>query len=716
MIRHVVSGAALCFALSACGGGNGASPVPRVPNASARVTLLINVPPKTAAAGRRPLYVSSATQSMSISINGGTAVTANLTPASPNCTSSGPVLTCTVAVDAPVGNDTFAVTLFDGQSGAGNALSRATVPATIVAGQNNTVSMTLNGIVASIVLSFASAPAPIQGSPATFPLSVAAKDAAGSTIIGDPYDSPITLSGTDTSGAARLSATTVSSPSDAVNVVYNGAVIPSVTFSAAASGVVPANVRSAVLPPPKTPHTVDWPTFNIDSQRSGFNASEGTLGRTNAAGLHQLWSFSLDAPFTDTQPTVATNVLVNGIYIDLVFVGDEHAGFYAINAATGARVWKRQLVSNNDALTHPAQPCDDIPDKIFGVTGTPAIERARNRIYVADAKSLYALDMSTGAAASGWPAQGVTVVTDPTQDHVYSAVTLDIANARAYVTTASFCDYTPGPGGARAVSTDSATVVAGPLYLVPPAPNVFGGGIWGPGGLSIDPRSSATLYAGVGSKTGFASGIANAIIRLTSDLSYPSSTSVNTPPATIGDADFGSSPLVYQDGGSSCLAAEQKSGILYTYSLDAIGSGPVESLKIGAGAVNGVDLGTPAHANHMVFVQNATNGTAPFMHGLLAFNVLPGCHLGLAWQTSIGATSNGTFIAPYSPPIVANGVVYVTDGLGKTLYAIDAQSGAILWRFVAAGAMFIAPTVANGELFATSWDFSGRGHLYAFGP
>jgi hypothetical protein len=116
--RFVVKSAlALVFvvSLSACGGGRsvpggGATPTPPVTTASLTVTILL--PKATSNAARRPAYVSSATQSMKITIGGGTPVVANLTAASPNCTSGASGLSCTVNVPAPVGTDTIAVQLY----------------------------------------------------------------------------------------------------------------------------------------------------------------------------------------------------------------------------------------------------------------------------------------------------------------------------------------------------------------------------------------------------------------------------------------------------------------------------------------------------------------------------------------------------------------------------------------------------------------------------
>src|SRR5665213_1421627 len=145
----------------------------------------------------------------------------------------------------------------------------------------------------------------------------------------------IALEGGD--AAMALSSATVSSPSDAVSVTYNGA--PGIAAVKITAGTgTPAVSASVTLPAPRTPNTTDWTTFGFDNQRTGSNPSETVLGTLAASqGLHLKWSAKIPgATFADTQPLVATNVLVNGVYHDLVIVGDERGGLTAFNAADGS--------------------------------------------------------------------------------------------------------------------------------------------------------------------------------------------------------------------------------------------------------------------------------------------------------------------------------------------------------------------------------------------
>ena len=67
-----------------------------------------------------------------------------------------------------------------------------------------------------------------------------------------------------------------------------------------------------------------------------------------------------------------------------------------------------------------------------------------------------------------------------------------------------------------------------------------------------------------------------------------------------------------------------------------------------------------------------------------------------------------------TPPVAANGVVYLATGGGAQVFAMDATSGQVLWT---SGSLinkpiFAAPTVVNGQLFVAAYD----NKIYAFGP
>ncbi|MHB8148279.1 MAG: hypothetical protein ACYDGM_13615 [Vulcanimicrobiaceae bacterium] len=239
MKRLAIAGAVLlAFALADCGQhAQSITPSGPATYGFGNATFIIKVPQATTTSLSKPKYISPATQSVTITVNGvSTPTTVNLTPSSPNCTTpSGGTLTCTASVSAPIGSDTFTLTTFDKTNGAGNQLSTGTVTATIASGTTNNVAVTLNGVVASVSVSLANTAPPV-GASATIPLTVTAKDADGDTIVGPGnYTPTITLSSSDSTNAA-LSVTTVSAPGATVTVTYSGAAITSATITATITG------------------------------------------------------------------------------------------------------------------------------------------------------------------------------------------------------------------------------------------------------------------------------------------------------------------------------------------------------------------------------------------------------------------------------------------------------------------------------------------------
>lgn len=441
---------------------------------------------------------------------------------------------------------------------------------------------------------------------------------------------------------------------------------------------------------------VDWSSYGFDVLRSGYNPSETVIGTGNVGTLHQAWSYDLDA-VTIAQPAVASGVLVHGTPTDVVYQGSEHGHLVALNAVDGSLVWDRDL---GDVDTN----CGDMPDTIFGVSGTPVIDRATNRLYETGGDgAVYALDLSTGTTVAGWP---VPITTDPAHEHVYGGITM--LAGKLYVATASYCDITPYHG--HIVEIDAATHSRIGVWWTVGHGAVSGGGIWGPGGVSIDPSTRHVFTATGNALTdpeSYRSG--EHVVELTASLR---GVGRNYPGLTGGDVDFGATPLLYQAPGCPPqVVAKNKSGVLVVYTRGALDAGPTQRLQVGNindWQFNGIPAYSPV--THMVYIGNSSN-SGPFVEGMVALSVQGDCTLALQWQNSI--SDPGPW-SSQSPPTVANGVVYYGNGVGNKLFAFDAATGTKLWDSgsTITGPIFGAPTVVNGMVFVGSWDHK----LHAFAP
>ena len=444
----------------------------------------------------------------------------------------------------------------------------------------------------------------------------------------------------------------------------------------------------------------DWTTYAFDNQRTGHNPAETALGTKNVGGLRLGWSTHVGGRIT-TQPLVATGVAAGAGKKDLVYVGTQDGDAVALDRTTGKVVWRTTL----GAVT---LACGEV----FGVTGTPVLDRARHALYAAAGDGrLHALDEATGAELAGWP---VTYVTTPTVDVDWAGLTL--AGGKLYVETAGACGD-KGPYRGRAVEVDVASHAVTKTWIVNGAKGPFGGGIWGYGGISAEPAGVA-LYAATGNALGASqnAGLSEHVVRLTPSLGVVASDG----PSLVGpDVDFGATPTLYPAAGvaSGCLAVMNKSGALFVYARGAVGGGYEQRLQMGDNrlADNGDFIGNPAFdpTLRLLYV-NVPFPASPYVPGIVALRVAPDCTLSKAWQRTTAPNALGGPNYPSITPTVANGVVYVVRSKNSLAYAFDAAKGTRLWTSGTRvrGRIYTAATVANGQLLVASTG----GSVYAFAP
>jgi outer membrane protein assembly factor BamB len=136
----------------------------------------------------------------------------------------------------------------------------------------------------------------------------------------------------------------------------------------------------------------DWTTYRADAGRSGVDSSSvGSLPFASA------WS----------SPSVGGDVWAEPLVHDgLVIVATERDEVVALNEATGQVAWQ---ASAGNPVPSGDLNCGDISPWV-GVTSTPVIDTATNRVFVvadmlqgaAIQHELYAYDVSSGALVPGF--------------------------------------------------------------------------------------------------------------------------------------------------------------------------------------------------------------------------------------------------------------------------------------------------------------------------
>jgi outer membrane protein assembly factor BamB len=410
---------------------------------------------------------------------------------------------------------------------------------------------------------------------------------------------------------------------------------------------------------------VSWTTYGYDLQRTGYNPSETTIGTSNAGSLHVRWSANLGDVMI-AQPVEAAAVTFPGRGTrNVVYEGTEHGDFYALDAATGQVLWRKNLGSLQTG-------CGDMPDGVFGIGGAGLIDRSRlgaGVVYVAGGDgSVHALALTTGQEMFGWPVRNVF---QPAQEHVYGGI-----NERAgklYVVVASHCDFAPYKGGVSEIDITTRTITRS---FYPATPGVDGGGIWGPGGAAIDPANGHVFVATGNALTNPESySYSEDVVELDPSLNV---LGANYPGLTGGDVDFGATPILYRPTGcpTTQVAAKNKSGVFVVYNEGNLNAGYTQRFQIadvGDYQFNGIPAWSPK--TNMIYISNnSDSNTGTYFHGLVALHAGSNCQLSLAWQQTVGPNYSSD-----SPPTVANGVVYYGDGSGNTERAFNAVTGAQLW-------------------------------------
>ncbi len=251
---------ALLPLLVACGGRAQLTPPPAVPREGSPPTVAVHftiaLPARTGAAARRdPRYVSASTKSATVMVTPAGGVRA--APVLIACTSTA----CSGQVPAPVGTDTFAVSLYDAPNATGKLLSTGSAVQTVVLDAANVVSVTFDGVVAGLRLGLSQA-STTRCFATTIGVAVSALDADGNTIVGpgsyaDANGNPltITLNDADTSRSTSLAQTTLTAPpSGPIRLTYDGKAATQATITASAPGVT--NATATLAFPASTAHNL----------------------------------------------------------------------------------------------------------------------------------------------------------------------------------------------------------------------------------------------------------------------------------------------------------------------------------------------------------------------------------------------------------------------------------------------------------------------------
>ena len=409
-------------ALAGCGGGGGSIPHAGGGSAQSKVaegTLHIVVPEKTMSNGkRRPAYVSPSTTQLAWSINGTQQTPVQLTTPTP-CTTTGSGLSCTVNFYIAPGTYTFVFTCEDGS---GTALSVGTsTNYALVAGNANTLSVTLGGVATSFKVSSTSNNfgtsgslfAVYGGSPVT--LSIVGLDADQNTIVG--------------SGAPTITATLLPSPVPPATLTGSGSTF---TLTSTYQSDSPTQPGSAVLQISASPYPNSGAT--AFSQTVQFLFYVPWIYVTNSSGsvyaYDELGDQQSPAPLVSglhgpSAIAFGSSTSPPYLYVATVTTATPVPTPTASNTP-GATVGGIVAYNGNGSTPSPA------PTPAFGGVGIPA-----GLAFDTNNNQLYAVNSSGTSFQAFAAAGGSNVIGSPPTISGPTGIAFDSTNNELYVSTSS---------------------------------------------------------------------------------------------------------------------------------------------------------------------------------------------------------------------------------------------------------------------------------------
>ena len=451
-----------------------------------------------------------------------------------------------------------------------------------------------------------------------------------------------------------------------VRVAGVAALLAGLTFPGAI--VAPAPVAAAGF-------AADWPMYLHDGQLTAAS-SETILTPGAAPNLRPLWTYKTGSLIS------ASATVVGGV----VYIGSWDGYEYALNAATGALIWKTYLGVTTAPACSPPQ---------IGVASVAAL--VNGVVYVGGGDSnWYALNASTGVVLWTVP----TGDNSATGGHYNWASPLIVGNS-AYIGIASLGDCPLVQGQLLRVDLTTHQVVASVSFV----PNgQVGGGIWTT--PAIDTATN-TVFVTTGTLNNLAQTLSEAMVAVDATTLAVKSYWQIPRSAANADSDWGDSPILFADShGRAMVAGINKNGFLYAFDRSNLALGPIWSEQVAVGGIcptcGDASVASMAFAQGLLFVAggNTTINGAGYAGAVRAIDPTTG---GVVWAHGLAD--------PVIPALAYdNGMVFA--GAGPRLEVFDASSGARLASYATGAGTYSPPTISNGIVFMGS----GDGNLYAFAP
>ena len=431
-----------------------------------------------------------------------------------------------------------------------------------------------------------------------------------------------------------------------------------------------------VITPQQSDATEGWPKYGGTLTMSGTPTGVSALTPENAPLLALAWQIKLKGPIAS-----APSILRNRLYI-----GDWGGYETLVDTTTGTVIAQVSLGQTNAPQCTPAQ---------LGITSSPAI--SNGVLYLAGGDdSFYALDAKTLAVI--WRR---TLGDNSASGGYYGWSSPAVVEGRVIQGIASNCDTPFVPGRLIALDIDNGIEANSASFV---DDGKVGNGVWTSPAIDLANRK---VFVTTASGLDYSDGLGYSIVRLNLDtFAIEDSWKLKLDPANMWDADWGSSPTLFNDAnGRLLVGAGHKDGHYYAFDRNNLAAGPVWSAPVArTGEVpqeGDGTLSTAAFDGTHIFVGGGIppDSADPLVGGsVVALDPATGAVL---WRQ----TMPGPVIAPVS---TVRGVVFAVGG--NLIEAFNGANGEVLWTYRTTAPIYGGVAISGDSIYVG--DLAGK--LYAF--
>lgn len=468
----------------------------------------------------------------------------------------------------------------------------------------------------------------------------------------------------------------------------------------------------------------DWLQFGFDSKHSSNNTLETTITLGNVGTLKKLFQIVLPS-IADGAPAYLTSVTTATGVRDLVFVTTRAGHIVALDAHTGSQIWSKQHGAAGCLINNGGTPCY--------TTSSPAIDPNRQYVYSYGLDGYvrkYAVGDGTEVLAGGWPELTSLKVYDEKGSSALSFATANNGNTFLYVAHAGYPgDAGDYQGHITAINLADGTqkifntvcsnqtvhfvdsrVTSGPdCVQVQTA-------IWARPGIIYDPDiDKIFMTTGNGTFNSSQHDWGDTVFSLNPDGTGANGNPLDTYTPTNfqqlqnTDTDIGSTALAIlppSTGQYTHLAVQGgKDAVLRLLNRDNLSGHAAPGFTGGEVFSMSVPMGGAILTQPAVWSNSSDNSTWVFVADSSGLAAL---------QLSIDGSGNPSLVSRWTKsggtsPIIANGILFYANG--GIVSARNPTDGTLLWSSnLIGGIHWESPIVANGVLYIT--DHSGQMTAY----